>query len=47
MLPVSDSVCAGMIQRVPVETGRKYIIMLYGWELMDLLLEVASLQSNW
>ena len=25
MLPVSDSVCAGMIQRVPVETGRKYI----------------------
>ena len=26
MLPVSDSVCAGMIQRVPVETGRKYII---------------------
>ena len=26
MLPVSDSVCAGMIQCVPVETGRKYII---------------------
>ena len=30
MLPVSDSVCAGMIQRVPVETGRKYIQLMKG-----------------